>query len=150
MAEYDQAAGAAKKKRAYAQQAYEFGGNVPQQQSQGPPPMMGGMPAGAPLGGVPALGSPIGQNQPLMGAPSMGQPLMQANSPEQLSSQFGQMNIQSQPQASHQGQQPAQNLNQLFPSDLISQPFNVQELDLPPPPINLPPNVSGALENNDL
>ncbi len=33
-------------------------------------------------------------------------------------------------------------LNQLFPTDLLSQPFNVSELDLPPPPIILPPNVS--------
>lgn len=33
-------------------------------------------------------------------------------------------------------------LNQLYPTDLMSQPFNVSELDLPPPPIVLPPNVS--------
>lgn len=33
-------------------------------------------------------------------------------------------------------------LNQLYPSDLLSQPFNVAEVDLAPPPINLPPNVS--------
>ncbi|KAM3517046.1 hypothetical protein NHJ13051_009343 [Beauveria bassiana] len=33
-------------------------------------------------------------------------------------------------------------LNQLYPSDLLSQPFNVAELDLAPPPINLPPNSS--------
>lgn len=33
-------------------------------------------------------------------------------------------------------------LNQLYPSDLLSQPFNVAEVDLPPPPINLPPNSS--------
>ncbi|KAL1881359.1 hypothetical protein VTK73DRAFT_4366 [Phialemonium thermophilum] len=33
-------------------------------------------------------------------------------------------------------------LNQLYPTDLLSQPFNVSELDLPPPPINLPPNSS--------
>lgn len=32
-------------------------------------------------------------------------------------------------------------LNQLYPSDLISQPFNVAELDYPPPPIILPPGV---------
>lgn len=34
-------------------------------------------------------------------------------------------------------------LNQLYPTDLLSQPFNVGELDMPPPPIILPPNVSG-------
>lgn len=33
-------------------------------------------------------------------------------------------------------------LNQLYPTDLMNQPFNVSELDLPPPPIILPPNVS--------
>jgi len=33
-------------------------------------------------------------------------------------------------------------LNQLYPTDLINQPFNVAELDLPPPPIVLPANVS--------
>lgn len=32
-------------------------------------------------------------------------------------------------------------LNQLYPTDLLNQPFNVSELDLPPPPIMLPPNV---------
>ncbi|KAL2257209.1 hypothetical protein VTK26DRAFT_509 [Humicola hyalothermophila] len=33
-------------------------------------------------------------------------------------------------------------LNQLYPTDLLNQPFNVSELDLPPPPIILPPNSS--------
>jgi protein transport protein SEC24 len=33
-------------------------------------------------------------------------------------------------------------LNQLYPTDLLNQPFNVAELELPPPPIILPPNVS--------
>lgn len=32
-------------------------------------------------------------------------------------------------------------LNQLYPTDLLNQPFNVTELDYPPPPIILPPNV---------
>ena len=32
-------------------------------------------------------------------------------------------------------------LNQLYPTDLLSQPLNVAELDLPPPAIILPPNV---------
>lgn len=43
---------------------------------------------------------------------------------------------------SQQGQPPRPGpLNQLYPTDLMSQPFNVSELDLPPPPIMLPPNV---------
>ncbi|RKF73357.1 Protein transport protein SEC24 [Golovinomyces cichoracearum] len=33
-------------------------------------------------------------------------------------------------------------LNQLSSTDLLSQPFNVGELELPPPPIILPPNTS--------
>lgn len=38
-------------------------------------------------------------------------------------------------------QQPRLALNQLYPTDLLNQPFNVSELDLPPPPCILPPNV---------
>ncbi|KAF2801929.1 COPII component protein [Mytilinidion resinicola] len=41
-------------------------------------------------------------------------------------------------------QAPPQQLNQLYPTDLVSQPFNVLELDLPPPQINLPPNTSAT------
>lgn len=36
-------------------------------------------------------------------------------------------------------------LNQLYPTDLVNQPLNVAELDLPPPPIILPPNVSKSI-----
>lgn len=32
-------------------------------------------------------------------------------------------------------------MNQLYPTDLLNQPFNVAELELPPPPIILPSNV---------
>lgn len=39
-------------------------------------------------------------------------------------------------------QMPRVALNQLYPTDLMNQPFNVSELELPPPPIILPPNVS--------
>jgi protein transport protein SEC24 len=35
-------------------------------------------------------------------------------------------------------------LNQLYTTDLLNTPFNVAELELPPPPIVLPPNVSCA------
>lgn len=64
-----------------------------------------------------------------------------------MSNQFGQMGIsgQQQPmphQAPHQQGLP---LNQLYPTDLMGQPFNVSELDLPPPPIVLPPNVSDEI-----
>jgi hypothetical protein len=33
-------------------------------------------------------------------------------------------------------------LNQLYPTDLLNTPFNVAELDYPPPPAILPQNVS--------
>lgn len=35
-------------------------------------------------------------------------------------------------------------LNQLYPTDLLTQPFNATELDLPPPPIILPQNSSAT------
>lgn len=59
----------------------------------------------------------------------------------------GQPPLQQQPPVAQQAQQagaPARSgpLNQLYPSDLLSQPFNVSELELPPPPIILPPNTS--------
>jgi protein transport protein SEC24 len=46
-----------------------------------------------------------------------------------------------QPQPQQASARPAV-LNQLYPTDLLNQPFNVAELELPPPPIILPPNVS--------
>ena len=33
-------------------------------------------------------------------------------------------------------------MNQLYPTDLSNTNLDVRELDFPPPPINLPPNVS--------
>jgi protein transport protein SEC24 len=148
--EYDQQAAQSqqqKKKRAYAQQAYEFGQNAPQQLGQAPPPMMGAM------GSMGAQQTPMGAQQ------------VPASPQEQLSNQFGQMNLQQQPQQGYmqpQMQQPIQqpiqqpvqqqmpamglaNQNQLLPSDLMSQPFLVQELDNAPPPINLPPNVGWSI-----
>lgn len=56
-----------------------------------------------------------------MGGPPMGSPMMQQQQPG--------------------GIQKAQPLNQLFTVDLMQQPFNVAELDFPPPEIILPPNV---------
>lgn len=49
-------------------------------------------------------------------------------------------------QAAPQVQQPmaAQQQNQLFPSDLIAQPFHVSELYNPPPAINLPSNAAAT------
>ena len=117
--EYEGAPAAHKKKRAYAAQAYDFGAgaNVAQQ----PPPMAPGVP-----------------------------PAMQH--PDQLATQFGQMSFGGQPQQpmSPQMQAPPQQmqppiaqsaLNQLYPTDIMSQPVQAYEIDAPPPPINLPSNV---------
>ncbi|KAJ9648727.1 COPII subunit [Coniosporium tulheliwenetii] len=120
--EYEGAPGAHKKKRAYAAQAYDFGAGANTIQQQQPPPLI-----------------PV--------APAMMQPQ------EQLTAQFGQMNFGGQPQqpippqmqaAPQQMQPPPQHsvLNQLYPTDIISQPVQPFEIDGPPPPINLPPNTS--------
>ncbi|KAK2612130.1 COPII subunit [Conoideocrella luteorostrata] len=63
---------------------------------------------------------------------------------------MGGMQLNSQPQQQYQqpgpvaSQQPTRvgPLNQLYPTDLMNSPFSVSELDLPPPPITLPPNSS--------
>lgn len=112
--EHDGGSAAHKKKRAYAAQAYDFGANA-------------GLAAGAAQpAAVPTVGMPQSPQEP-------------------LAAQFGQMNLGPQPvQQAPQMQPPPQNLNQLYPTDLVTQPFNVMELDLPPPQINLPPNTSAT------
>ncbi|KAF2195243.1 COPII component protein [Zopfia rhizophila CBS 207.26] len=112
---------APKKKRAYAAQAYDFGANAGVQTGAPPP---GGAPI--PSVGMPAPGIPQSPQDPLV-------------------QQFGQMNLGPQPvQVTPQMQPAAAHLNQLYPTDLVSQPFNVLELDQPPPQINLPPNTSAT------
>lgn len=66
---------------------------------------------------------------------------------EQLTQQFGGMGMAEPHHMPPAQQQPVVQpqrhvqLNQLYPTDLISQPFNVAELEYPPPPIILPPGV---------
>lgn len=101
---------------------------------------------GQPSYGQPAYGAPVGQ--PAYGAP-VGQPAaVEPSYPAQggvagLNQQFGQMNMGGggQPAPQPQGSNAPLQLNRLQTTDLISQPFHVSELDLPPPPIILPPNV---------
>ncbi|CAK7234098.1 COPII subunit [Sporothrix bragantina] len=83
--------------------------------------------AGAPAaGGVDAVTAGVAN----MGFTAAGQQPLQHQQPHQQN-------------AAQQGQPPRTGpLNQLYPTDLMSQPFNVSELDLPPPPIMLPPNSS--------
>ena len=58
-----------------------------------------------------------------------------------MTQQFSQMDMSQKPQPQAAPQR-GPVLNQLYPTDLLNQPFNVQELDYPPPPAILPPNVS--------
>jgi protein transport protein SEC24 len=160
-----------RRKRNYAGQAYDFGGGANsalggQQQGGGaypPPPGAGyGQPAPHPGQSGPAYGSgpaspamggidgygqqpPAiwGYQQPDPGYPTHGAPPVHPGVGG-ITQGMGNMNmggqIQHQPTQAHiQGRSP---MNQLYPTDLLNQPLNVSELDLPPPPIILPPNVS--------
>ena len=152
----------ARKKRAYAGQAYELGAgaNVAQpgqpvpagysQQAEAAGYAQGGyqqQPAAAQTGQTPMYGyqdgGGVGGYQP----PAPAYPVAgQAPNVAQVTQQFGQMDMSQKPAAA----QPAQRapvLNQLYPVDLLNQPFNIAELDYPPPPAILPPNVSTALHH---
>lgn len=92
------------------------------------PPMMGGYQPPDP--GYPTHGAAPVHGPPGVGAITQGMGNMNMG---------GQMQMQHQPpQTQMQGRAP---MNQLYPTDLLNQPLNVSELDLPPPPIILPPNV---------
>ncbi|KAI4164137.1 MAG: hypothetical protein LQ342_002101 [Letrouitia transgressa] len=58
------------------------------------------------------------------------------------------MNIGGQPPQPHQPPQRGIPLNQLYPTDLLNQHLNVAELDFPPPPIILPPNLTRAIQSS--
>lgn len=153
-----QVAGAAgRKKRAYAGQAYEFGaganaGSGGQQQNAGG--FGGGFDQRTHSAGQPPAAFPDAQTAPGVG---YGQPEVpgaggyQAPPPTYpgqpgmagMTQQFQQMGVgeRQPPQIQPQTQRGSQ-LNILYPTDLLNQPFNVAELDHPPPPIVLPPNVS--------
>lgn len=130
-------------------------GGYPQQEPQQPQ-----QPAAQ---GYPSQGYPAQlPQQPAYGgypAPDQGYPAPQAGAPGVggITQGMGGMNLGGQPQAQPQpqAQAPRAVMNQLYPTDLLNQPFNASELDLPPPPITLPPNVSptsvlrGGLFTND-
>ncbi|ESZ96653.1 Sec23/Sec24 trunk domain-containing protein [Sclerotinia borealis F-4128] len=150
-----------KKKRGYATQAYDFGqgansalggqtqGGAQFQPAQAPA-AYGGYQAqpepvaayGAPQGGMAAApqggfaqpqygGGPGAPISPGIAGITQGMGQLGTGGPQQP------IAAQARPGA------PAQvALNQLYATDLTSQPFNVAELDLPPPPIILPPNTS--------
>jgi len=157
-----------KKKRGYATQAFEYGagGNS----GAAPPGGLGGAaPVGAGYPGQnfqqggypsPTQGAPYGQQQQGMspGQPAVGgyqapDPYYNAGGAPMgmagITSNMAGMNLGGGPQQPVQQQMPQQQqqqprpvLNQLYPTDLLNQPFNVSELDLPPPACILPPNSS--------
>lgn len=159
---------AGRKKRAYAGQAYDFGAGANsalggQQQAGG---AYGGYPAPAQPQGYPQAAYGVDQTQAVAPgypqpnapavagyqAPTAGYPAPAAAAGvQQMTQQFGQMGVGDPSQM--QAQQPPMSrtqLNQLYPTDLLTQPFNVAELDFPPPPIVLPSNVSAALVDRQL
>jgi protein transport protein SEC24 len=156
----------AKKKRAYAGQAFEFGtgANAGQPATQAVPPAAAygaAQPAAGYGYGAPvqqATGYPDPQQQQpaaAYGAPAAGYQPPDAYGAAPggvpgMTQQFSQMGMapqqqqQQQPaQAPQQAAPAAQRLNPLQPVDISVQgaPFHVSDLDLPPPSIILPPNV---------
>ena len=157
------AAAGGRKKRAYAGQAYEFGA--------GTNSALGGQQQGGAQVGAGAYGQqPQLQQQPAYDAGGYGQPQPPAAQgyvpPDpvavggyqppgagypapanigQLNQPMGQMSMADKP-AAQQPMQRGTQLNQLYPTDLLNQPLNVAELDFPPPPVVLPPNVSYICE----
>ncbi|KAK8044825.1 hypothetical protein PG993_004849 [Apiospora rasikravindrae] len=110
-----------------------------------PVPAYGASPTAAGYG-VPPAGTPVqpgvgGYQAPdpyYQGAAVPGTPGMAG-----LTAGMQNMNMGGQPAPAAAAQQQARvALNQLYPTDLLNQPFNVSELDLPPPPCILPPNAS--------
>ena len=92
-------------------------------------------------GGAPAQ-APAQSQSPYQGGgyapPDQGYPGGGQGGTAGMTQQFGQMNMGGQPA----GRQGAVQLNRLQTTDLISQPFQVPDIDVPPPAIVLPPNVS--------
>ncbi|KAL9624312.1 MAG: hypothetical protein Q9160_001559 [Pyrenula sp. 1 TL-2023] len=152
------AAATGRKKRAYAGQAYEFGAGANaglggQQQnaggygggfdqrthSAGQPPAAFADAQTAPGSnyGQPGVAGVGGYQPPAPSYP--GQPNVAG-----VTEQFQQMGVGDKQQFAPPQAQPQRGsqLNILYPTDLLNQPFNVAELDYPPPAIVLPPNTS--------
>jgi protein transport protein SEC24 len=98
-------------------------------------------------GAPPAMAGLGGYQPPDVGYPGPGVPPAGVTG---ITQGMGQMGLGGGPGQAPAHQQPQSNarplaLNPLYPTDLLNQPFNVAELELPPPPLILPPNVSLAL-----
>lgn len=158
--------GSKARRRGYAEEQYEFGAGA---NAAGTPSSQGGiLAAGVSMGGYPGpqqqenqFISPMGGATPAIGVQQPGyvvppgmsgvgagniaaaaggyEPPGGAPGMAGVTQQFGQMGLGQQ-----QGIQKAQALNHLYSVDLMQQPFNVAELEFPPPEIVLPPNVWGS------
>ncbi|PHH79407.1 hypothetical protein CDD80_4860 [Ophiocordyceps camponoti-rufipedis] len=161
-----------KKKRGYAAQAFDVGSgsNAGQMPGLGQPQPPYATHQQAP--GYPAYPAPDAYQQPAYqqpaypqsyGSPQPGLQQQQPQPPQQqsyggyqapdqgypapgaaaITQGMAGMQLGGQPQQHQLQQAPrAGPLNHLYPTDLMNQPFSVSELDLPPPPIVLPPNTS--------
>lgn len=108
-----------------------YGAQQQQQQQQQPAPAAAGYPA--PDAYYPTPGAAPGGAPGAVGGITAGMAQMQVGA--------GQQPMGQAPQAVP--------LNQLYPTDLLNQPFNAAELDYPPPPIIIPPNVRSVLISRD-
>ncbi|KAL1900379.1 COPII subunit [Ceratocystis pirilliformis] len=158
-----------KKKRGYATEAFEFGtganAGVMAGAPAGAPPAPYGMPPNQPsygygqpqdpaaapaYGTTPAYGIPAGAPAPSPSGYQAPDPYYQASPGASgvpgITAGMSQMNVGTAPPAGPGQSLPQQSqsvpLNQLYTTDLINQPFNATELELPPPPIVLPPNTA--------
>jgi protein transport protein SEC24 len=159
-AEVPAAGAAGKKKRQYAGQAYDFGVGANNQSQLGAVPPSGLRPGPYDAYGQQAGGAqghqygiehsapqqapgtqPVYGQQPAYGqqAPGVGgyqSPNAGYAPPDpsaQITQGMGQMNM-----GDDKHRPP---MNVLYPTDLMSHPFQVSELDAPPPPLLIPPNV---------
>ncbi|KJK84163.1 Protein transport protein [Metarhizium anisopliae BRIP 53293] len=129
-----------------AQQPVAYG-NYPQPDAQHQAPGPGYQYSQAPV--QPQQQVPYGYQAPDQGYASAG-PQPSGPGVAGITQGMGGMQLGGQPQQQYQQpgqaftQQPARvgPLNQLYPTDLMNNPFSVSELDLPPPPIVLPANSS--------
>lgn len=157
---HGEAAGGKKKKRAYAAQAFDVGSGANAAVGGQLP---GGGQFGTPQPAAAGYGYPGQEAQPAVGAAAYGAPQTYGSpgaapgfqppdaygappAPGVAGITQGMAGMQmGQGQPAPQQVPPQARvgpLNQLYPTDLLNQPFNVSELDLPPPPIILPPNSS--------
>ncbi|KAH7325111.1 vesicle coat complex subunit [Stachybotrys elegans] len=161
-----------KKKRGYAAQAFDVGsganavagGQVQAGAPYGMPPVQNAPAYGAYGQPDPQMAAQQGYQQPPAPYESAQpvvpqQPVYGYQAPDQtgypapgaqpasgvagITQGMGGMQLGGQPQPQPQAQAPRPvALNQLYPTDLLNQPFQVSELDLEPPSIILPPNTS--------